>query len=102
MELLAKMKLSDWLHIFGALLIAVSIVSALMSNHYNSMVMGEANLGFGRLAPERGTEMWNEQVRLRNWSNRFFYSGIILAAFGLIAQVSGLMLSVSERLLPPQ
>ena len=92
-----KARLSDWLHLFGAVLIATSIFCALMSNYYNSAVMGEAGLGFAVWGAEPGTEEYNKRVRLRNLSDTYFTFGIIFAGCGLLAQVSGLIVAVAER-----
>ncbi len=97
MELLAKTRVSDWLHLLGFLLITGSIFCALMSNHYNGVVMGEAGLGMAVFGSEPDTEEYKEKTRLRNLADYFFYFGIGFAAVGLFAQVLGLALSIAER-----
>ena len=97
MDFLTKIKLSDWLHFIGALLIALSILCALTSNYYNGVVMGEAGLGMAVLGSAPDTEEYKEQARLRNLSDRYFRFGIIFALGGLLAQVYGLVCAVAER-----
>lgn len=80
---------APWLNMIGAILIFLSIVSALVSNYLNGKVMGEAGLGFGVLAPQKGSPEWERKVSLRNWADRSFYAGMLFAFMGLAVQVWG-------------
>ena len=88
---------SDCLKLVGAFFIFMSIVSSLLSSHYHAVVMGDAELGYGVWAHEKGSPEWKQKVRLKEKSGNWFTAGIIFALLGLGTEVVGVFVERSER-----
>jgi len=84
--------LKDYLALSGSLFIFLSIISALISNHLNGKVMGEAALGVAVIAGEPDSSIMIRKKKLRAWSDRTFCFGIILSILGLSTQVIAILL----------
>lgn len=80
------MRTGDVLHVLGALLLLVGLVTALISNHREATVMGRAQLGVAVLGPEEGSPEWKEKERLRASAGRWFWAGVVLTAVGILLQ----------------
>ncbi len=75
----------------AAFFVFLSLICALLSNHYNGKVMGEASLGVGVWAPTPGSNEWLQKTRLRNTADLFFFLGIGFAVLSLIIEVIALV-----------
>ena len=67
--------------LLAAAAVSMSVAFAVVSNHYESRVMGSAALGVAVLAPTEGSEAWQEKESLRrmaDWSLNlsFILSGV--------------------------
>lgn len=82
------MRSGDVLHLAGALLLLVGLVTALVSNHRAATVMGKAQLGVAVLAPQEGSPEWKEKERLRASADRWFWTGLVLTAAGILLQTA--------------
>lgn len=82
------MRSGDVLHLAGALLLLVGLVTALVSNHRAATVMGKAQLGVAVLAPEEGSPEWKEKERLRASADRWFWTGLVLTAAGILLETA--------------
>lgn len=82
------MRSGDVLHLLGALLLLVGLVTALVSNHREATVMGTAQLGVAVLGPAEGSAEWKERERLRASADRWFWTGLVLTAAGILLQTA--------------
>lgn len=71
---------------FACIFVFISIISALLSNYYDSKVMGDANLGVGIWAGAEDSNLMKNKRCLRKLSDGFFYSGIVFSVLGLFTQ----------------
>jgi hypothetical protein len=62
----------------------LSVLSSLVSNFYDSRVMGSAALGVAVLAPDPGSPEWLIKVSLRFKADLFFYISIFLGFVGVL------------------
>ncbi len=73
--------------LLNAAFIFMGILSALLSNHYSSIVMGDAALGVAVLAPEEGSKEMNTKRHQLQLGNRWFQLGLLFSILALICQV---------------
>jgi len=85
------------LNIIGNIILLLGLIAALLSNHLQGKVMGEASLGVAVLAPEKESSEWEEKVRQRTCSDISFYTGVALTAIGIILQISGTILADKDK-----
>jgi hypothetical protein len=78
-----------WLIVAGGFLLLLGLVTALVSTHLGSRVMGKAELGMAVLAPNEGSPEWQEKERLRARADCWFWVGIGLTACGVVLQTLG-------------
>jgi hypothetical protein len=90
------MTCEKWLVVSGGLLLLAGLLTALISNHLQARVMGQANLGVGVWAPEEGGEAWKQKVRLRARADGWFWIGIALTACGVVLQTLGAELPLTR------
>jgi hypothetical protein len=84
--------LKDYLALSSSLFIFLSIIFALVSNYLNGKVMGEAALGVAVVAGEPDSPIMIRKKKLRAWSDRTFYFGIVFSILGLGTQVIAILL----------
>jgi len=89
------MATSKILKLLGATFIFLSIVSSLLSNRYNSIVMGEAALGAAVYGYPKGTPEWDQKVEIRNLADVWFSAGLVFAFLGLLLEVAGVFIANS-------
>ena len=77
----------------AAFFVFLSLIRALLSNHYNGKVMGEASLGVAVWAPTPGSSEWLQKTHLRNTADIFFFLGIGFAFLSFVVEVVTLILS---------
>lgn len=80
------MKLATWFTVIGGVLLLFGLLTALISNHYSSRVMGPAALGVAVLAPERDSPEWQKKERLRARADCWFWVGIAATSVGVVLQ----------------
>jgi hypothetical protein len=78
-----------WLIVAGGVLLLLGLVTALVSTHLASRVMGKVELGVAVLAPKEGSAEWQEKERLRARSDCWFWVGVGLTACGVVLQTLG-------------
>ena len=83
------MTYEKWLIATGGALLLIGVVTALVSAHYVTRVMGAAALGVGVGAPKEGRPAWQKRKRLRARADFWFYVGIALTACGIVLQTVG-------------
>ncbi len=81
-----EVRSGDIAHLVGALLLLIGLVTALVSNHLEAGVMGKAQLGVAVLAPEQGSPEWKAKERLRANADRWFWTGLVVTAAGILLQ----------------
>jgi len=86
------MTCEKWLVVSGGLLLLAGLLTAFISAHFSSRVMRQADLGIAVLAPEPGSSDMAEKERQRASSNRWFWLGLILTAWGVVLQTLGAVL----------
>lgn len=86
-----------WFTVVGGVLLLVGLLTAFVSNHYASRVMGMANLGVAVYAPTPGSAEWQQKERLRARADGLFYVGLALTAFGVILQTIGAVVPTAPR-----
>ncbi len=86
------MNLSRWLTIIGGALLLIGVLTALISNHYATRVMGKAALGVAVLAPDPESLEWKNKERLRARADCWFWIGVIVTAAGIVLQTVGAVL----------
>jgi uncharacterized membrane protein len=72
-----------------ALTLSGGLLMALISNWYQTKVMGDAGLGIGVWAPAKDSPEWREKQRLRRLATLCFWIGILLTALGVALQTAG-------------
>jgi len=80
------------LSLLAAAFIFLSIICALLADHFNAKVMGEASLGVGVWAPSKESAQWIQKVELRRIADNLFHLGILFAIFGLVTEALGTLL----------
>ncbi len=75
--------------LIGSILLAFGLLLSLSSNHYNSKVMGQANLGVGVWAPAKNSPEWKRKEDLRKISDCCFYFGSFLTLAGIAIGTMG-------------
>jgi hypothetical protein len=83
------MTCGKWLIVAGGVLLVLGLVTALVSTHLASRVMGKAQLGVAVLAPEEGSAEWRKKEQLRARADCWFWVGIGLTACGVVLQTLG-------------
>ena len=86
------MTVEKWLVVVGGLLLLAGLVTALISTHLGSQVMGRAEAGVAVFAPEEGSSEMKEKERLRVRAHCWFWVGIVLTACGVVLQTLGAIL----------
>jgi len=86
------MRRKKWLLLIGSIFLFIGLLMALISNYYNSRVMGKAALGVAMWAPDEGSPEWNRKVKLRKISNGCFCVGIFLTSLGIVLNTWGSLL----------
>ncbi len=81
--------MARWLTLIGGVLLLAGLGCSLGSTFYQVKVMGEARMGVGVWAPEKGSPAWQERERHVARSDWFFYIGLLLSAAGIALQVWG-------------
>ena len=61
----------------------------LVSNHYQTKVMGQVGLRVAVLAPEKDSPEWKEKQRVRMLADRWFWIGLVVTAIGVVVQTVG-------------
>src|SRR5207245_9045267 len=88
----SDMTLAKWLVLAGGVLLLAGILTAFLSDRYQSRVMGKATLGVGVWAPDEGSHEWREKERLRRRAELWFYAGLATTGVGVILQTIGALL----------
>jgi hypothetical protein len=82
-EPMAKVKDKSLILIVGAVMF-LSVLSSLISNFYDSRVMGNTALGMAVLAPDPGSPDWLAKISLRFKADLFFYVSVFLGFVGVL------------------
>jgi hypothetical protein len=77
------------LTLVGAVWVLRGLAVALITNHYETTVMGQANLGIAVLVPKEGRPEWEAKQRLRTEIEWLFWVGLALTAGGVALQTAG-------------
>ena len=80
---------SKWLSVIGGIILFIGLSCALLSNHYEAKVMGNAALGIAIIGPNENSPAWKEKIQTRQLVDIFFYFGIFLTAIGIVLQTVG-------------
>jgi hypothetical protein len=72
--------------IVGAVMF-LSVLCSLISNFYESRVMGDAALGVAVFAPEPDSPAWLAKVSLRFKADLFFYVSVFLGLAGVFLEL---------------
>lgn len=86
------MTCAKWLTVAGGVLLLAGLLTALISTHLASRVMGKAGLGVAVIGPEEGSNEWTQKERLRARADCWFWVGIALTACGVVLQTLGSVL----------
>ncbi len=86
------MTCEKWLIAAGGLLLLLGLITALISSHYQTRVMGEAGLGVAVWAPKPESPEWKEKERLRARADCLFWIGLAATGCGIVLQTLGALI----------
>ena len=78
--------------LIGGVLLVTGLAVALITNHYESKVLGQTNLGVTVLAPNQGAQESEEYQRLRREIEALFWIGVALVGAGVALQTAGALI----------